>query len=282
MKYWSAKSNQTLQLRLYTIPKTTRPMPLKVLLPLPKSGFDPTEAGVPWQTLFKQGHQIVVATPDGQSAEVDPRVFTGKDLGLFKNLLKADDLGCAAFQRFSESNEFNHPLRYEEIVPFEYDAVLLPGGHDKGMKRYLESDFLQQIVGWMMDVGRPVGAICHGVVLVARSKSAQTGKSVLFGRRTTALPKFMELSAWAMTAPWLGSYYRTYKQSVQDEVKSALEFRGDFRPGPTSMLRDSPHKLSRGYVVRDGNYLSARWPGDAHLFADTFAKMLAEEETRIQ
>jgi len=28
--------------------------------------------------------------------------------------------------------------------------------------------------------------------------------------------------------------------------------------------------------VRDGNYLSARWPGDVHTFARTFAEMLAE------
>jgi hypothetical protein len=29
-------------------------------------------------------------------------------------------------------------------------------------------------------------------------------------------------------------------------------------------------------VVRDGNYVSARWPGDAHTFAKTFAAVLAD------
>lgn len=256
-------------------------MPLKVLLPLPKAGFDPTETGVPWRKLSALGHQIVVATPDGQAAEVDERVLTGKDLGIFKKALMADANGQRAFQKFEQSREFRHPIRYEDIIPFEYDAVLLPGGHDSGMKRYLESKFLQQVVGWMMDVNRPVAAICHGVVLAARSKSEASGKSALYGRRTTALPKYMEMCAWAVTAPWLGSYYRTYRRSVQDEVKSALEFRSDFRPGPTSLLRDNPEQLKRGFVVRDGNYLSARWPGDAHCFAATFADMLREEETRI-
>ncbi len=28
------------------------------------------------------------------------------------------------------------------------------------------------------------------------------------------------------------------------------------------------------FVVRDGNYLSARWPGDVHTFARRFAEML--------
>jgi hypothetical protein len=29
------------------------------------------------------------------------------------------------------------------------------------------------------------------------------------------------------------------------------------------------------WVARDGNYISARWPGDAHTFAGTFADALA-------
>jgi len=32
--------------------------------------------------------------------------------------------------------------------------------------------------------------------------------------------------------------------------------------------------------VRDGNYLSARWPGDAHRFAGEFAAMLSERQSR--
>jgi hypothetical protein len=29
-----------------------------------------------------------------------------------------------------------------------------------------------------------------------------------------------------------------------------------------------------GFTVRDGEYLSARWPGDAHRFAAEFAAMI--------
>ena len=34
-----------------------------------------------------------------------------------------------------------------------------------------------------------------------------------------------------------------------------------------SLLRDAPQRLGRGFVVRDANYISARWPGDSHLYA---------------
>jgi len=41
-----------------------------------------------------------------------------------------------------------------------------------------------------------------------------------------------------------------------------------------SDLLDSPQHLSRGFVVKDKNYLSARWPGDAHVFGNKFLEMI--------
>jgi hypothetical protein len=32
--------------------------------------------------------------------------------------------------------------------------------------------------------------------------------------------------------------------------------------------------------VRDGNYVSARWPGDVHTFAKTFVDVLAERKAQ--
>ena len=40
------------------------------------------------------------------------------------------------------------------------------------------------------------------------------------------------------------------------------------------MLRDDHDHLDRGFTVRDRNYLSARWPGDAYRFSNQFAGML--------
>jgi putative intracellular protease/amidase len=42
------------------------------------------------------------------------------------------------------------------------------------------------------------------------------------------------------------------------------------------MARDTFDDDRPAFVVRDRNYVSARWPGDAHTFARTFAAMLAE------
>ena len=38
--------------------------------------------------------------------------------------------------------------------------------------------------------------------------------------------------------------------------------------------RDSLQDERPAFVVQDGNYISARWPGDVHTFARRFAAML--------
>lgn len=95
------------------------------------------------------------------------------------------------------------------------------------------------------------------------------------GRKTTALTKTLELSGWALTCWWMGNYYRTYPQILQHEVQSVLATKADFGQGPMAISRDTPKDFSPAFVLKDGNYLSARWPGDAHRFASEFVKMLA-------
>ena len=244
-----------------------------VLIPLPSQGFDPTEAGVPWRELTGRGHQVVFATPNGARAEADPRMVCGTGLGPLRAVLQANADGVSAYRAMAASAAFGAPCSYGQAAGLHFDGLLLPGGHAKGMREYLESAALQAIVARTFERKLPVGAICHGVVLVARSK-APSGRSVLHGRRTTALTRDLELTAWALTALWLGNYYRTYPTTVQAEVTAALARPEDFIHGPVAIRRDSPAHPDRGFVVRDGTYLSARWPGDAHLFAREFAGML--------
>jgi protease I len=244
-----------------------------VLIPVPDQDFDPTETGVPWRTLCQRGHRVVFATPNGKIAHADPRMVTGEGLGILAPLMKADRNGQSAYEQMRECEEFRHPIAYHDLDPESFDGIILPGGHAPGMREYLESSLVQSIVAEFFARNRPIGAICHGVLLAARS-SRSGGRSVLYGKKTTALTKLMELTAWTLTRLYLGEYYRTYPVTVEDEVRAALAAPEDFIRGPISIIRDSPSHLSTGFTVRDGNYLSARWPGDAHRFASEFASML--------
>jgi protease I len=245
-----------------------------ILVPIPLTDFDPTETAVPWKILRAAGHALVFATPDGQRGHADARMVTGRGLGVLAPLLRADASGRAAYAELEASAEFQQPIPYAAIDSTALQAVLLPGGHAPGMRPYLESALLQSKVVEFFECGKPVGAICHGVLVAARAR-ASAGGSILFGKQTTGLTKMMELSAWAMTCAWLGDYYRTYPQTVEDEVKGALARTGDFARGPISLTRDSPDNLGAGFTVRDGHYLSARWPGDAHRFGAEFAALVS-------
>lgn len=253
-----------------------------VLIPLPSYGFDPTESAVPWQILKHGGTHIVFATPDGRTAAADRRMLTGVDLPfLLKRSLMADAIAVRSYLEMQASEEFQNPIPYAQIQPEAFDAILLPGGHDKGMREYLESTILQRAVAAFFDFGKPVGAICHGTLLAARSVSfndpSRLGKSVLWGRKTTGLTRTQELIAYQLTRLWLGDYYRTYSTAMADELVSYLRDPADYSRGPgwpIPLARDTDSDLRAGFTVRDGNYLSARWPGDAHKFGSEFVRML--------
>jgi len=253
-----------------------------VLVPLPRIDFDPTEAAVPWRVLTEAGHAFVFATPDGAPAQADPRMLHGTGLGLLAPMLRAQRSAVDDHDRMARSPAYGAPITWAaiagDLAAGRFDALLLPGGHAPGMREYLESPLLQAAVAGFFERDRPVAAICHGTVLAARSRvtrGGEPGRSVLYGRRTTGLTRQLEMLAWRLTRRRLGDYYRTYPVTVQDEVAAALRSPRDFLAGPPALLRDSDRLRRVGFTVRDGPYLSARWPGDAHRFAHEFAGMLA-------
>jgi len=246
----------------------------KIIIPLPRNGFDPTEAAIPFGKLKKSGHKIVFSTPDGSVPSADPIMLTGKGLGLLKNVLMARKDAVTAYQLMQNSQEFQSPIRYDDILINDYRALILAGGHAKGMREYLESEVLQNICAKFMGEKKIVAAVCHGVVLLARSKRPD-GKSVLFGKKTTALLKSQEKLAYNLTRLWLGDYYLTYPATtVEDEVMASLKKSRDFIAGATPLLKDSENNLKAGFTVVDGHYISARWPGDIYSFSNEILKLL--------
>ena len=252
----------------------------KILVPLPAYGFDPTEVAIPWKLLSAIGVALVFATPTGTQALPDIRMLKGTNLGIWKSVLQARQDAVDACVEMQSSQLFCEPLKYSDIKEKHFDAILLPGGHDKGVKEYLESEVLQTCVVNFFVSKKPVGAICHGVVLAARSIDPVSNKSVLHEYKTTSLLKSQELLAHNLTRLWLKDYYLTYPEiTVEDEVKSVLSSQENFIKGPSPLFRDDGNKLERGFFVKDRNFLSARWPGDAYNFSLEFIKMFMDKDT---
>jgi putative intracellular protease/amidase len=280
-----------------------------VLIPIPDRDFDPTEVAVSWRVLTRNGHRVVFATESGTPGVADDIMVTGRGLDIWSALpmlgtipliglmLRANKDGRSAYQDMLRSTEYQHPVSWAQATLDGIDALLLPGGHRaRGMRSYIDSDTLQRLVVDAFARGVMVAAICHGVLLAARSVDPSTGRSVLYGRKTTALTWAMERPAWQLTRVtrfWDPNYYRTYTEepgqpdgymSVQSEVTRALRDPTDFCDVPrgtprrwlktSGMARDTATDSRPAFVVDDGSYLSARWPGDTHTFATVLSQKL--------
>ena len=234
-------------------------MTARVLVPLPDRDFDLTEVSVPWHVLTAAGREVVFATENGgEPPRTDPLLLDG---GPFRALEAAPE-AKALYREMERAPAFRSPIAWSAIEPAASDALLLAGGHAPGMRQYLDSALLRRKVTEIWRLGKPVGAICHGVLLPARA-------GLLADRRTTCLPKYMERAAYALTAWKLGRRYRTYPEYEEDEVRRALKDpASQFVRGPIHLRARGTETDDRAaFVVEDGDYVSARWPGDAWLFA---------------
>jgi putative intracellular protease/amidase len=280
-----------------------------VLIPIPDRDFDPTEVAVSWRVLTDNGHRVIFATESGTPGVADDIMVTGRGLDIWSALpvlgsipliglvLRANKAGRDAYAAMVGSEEYRHPVSWSGATLDGADALLLPGGHRaRGMRSYIDSDILQHLVVDAFTRAMIVAAICHGVLLAARSVDPSTGRSVLDGRKTTSLTWAMERLAWQLTRItrfWDPDYYRTYSEqpgqpgghmSVQSEVTRALKDPTDFRDvargtphwrlKSSGMARDTATDSRPAFVVDDGNYISARWPGDTHTFAGVVSDKL--------
>jgi putative intracellular protease/amidase len=282
----------------------------KVLIPIPHRDFDPSEAAIGWSVLRRLNHSVAFATPDGKPGRADELMLTGEGLDIWGfvpglrhlvavgALMRANADARRAYAAMEDDPAYKTPLTWRDVRRQDFDGLLLPGGHRaRGMRDYLENDVLQQLTADFFAADLPVAAICHGVLLAARSRAAD-GRSVGYGRRTTALTWSFERKAemvGRVVRFWDPSYYRTYQDapgqphgfmSVEQEVTRALARPQDFLDVPPDapdyrrktdgLSRDTFDDSRPAFVVRDGSYVSARWPGDAFTFAKTFAAVLAE------
>ena len=244
----------------------------KVLIPLPHRDFDPSEAAISWSVLKRLGHSVAFATPDGQPGHADDMMLTGEGLDIWGflpglkrlvaigRLMRANSDARNAYAAMEQDPAFKNPLPWRQVRRADFDGLLLPGGHRaRGMREYLESEVLQKLVAEFFAAGLPVAAVCHGVLLAARSRAAD-GRSVLYGRRTTALTWTFERKAaqvGRVVRFWDPDYYRTYEDepgqpagymSVQQEVTRALARPEDFLDVPP----DAPdYRRKTSGMVRD-------------------------------
>lgn len=239
-----------------------------LLVILPQRDFDPSEVALPWQVFRAAGLTVAFASETGEPARCDPVTLTGDGLPPLARSLRARPVAREAYAALERDAAFREPQAWHEVDPAAHRALLFPGGHAPGMRAYCESGEVHRIARAAFAAGQPVGAICHGVLPLARA-------GVLAGRETTALTAPMESLAVRLTARALPGHYRTYPESVEAEVRRLIGSSGRFRRGPLIPRFADATAPEAGFVVGDGAYLSARWPGDAWTLGLRLAERLA-------
>ena len=253
-------------------------MALSVIFLMADYGNDPTETAIPWKIFNEAGFDITFATEAGKSPACDAKMLTGWTGAL----LGAPKEAKKAYGQLLEMPYFQQPRSWaeESFTLKGYDCVLLPGGHEKGVRQIIDSQRVHQLLAEYFPLTKKpsdkcVAAICHGVQVLAASEYAageKKGKSVLAEVKTTALQCCHEQFIYEATRPLLGDYYKTYGHgtpSVQEIVTSRLDSPEQFQ----GSLGFSP------FVVEDDrfNYISARYPPDAEEFAERVVKILRTE-----
>ncbi len=234
-----------------------------ILMPLPDHDFDPTESSIPWEACTSRGWRVEFSTEHGGVPEADAHKLTGPLPGLVTAGAKAR----SAYQQMTQDRSYQHPTPYPEIDPNRYNALLLPGGDAPRMRQYLESAELRSKVLQFCQQEKLVGAICHGILVLTRTIDPQTGRSVLYGHKVTALPRSLDRFGYRIDSLVLKHGYIMYPSCVTEEVRACLEHSNDFIAGPG---------LLGPFVVADGNLVTSRWYVDAELFARRFVDELQQ------
>lgn len=237
-----------------------------ILMPLPDYDFDPTEAAIPWKACSDQGWKVTISTEHSNVPQCDQI----KLKGLLPGLVSAGTKAQAAYDQMSHDPSFQHPILYSDIDSEQYAAILLPGGDAPRMRQFLDNTQLQGKVLEFCQHGKLVGAICHGILVLARTVDPQTGHSVLYGHKLTALPKSFDRLGYRIDRLLLKHGYVMYPSCVADEVQSCLAQLQDFVSGPGPFTP---------FVFSDRNLITSRWYMDAEVFA---ARFVDELRLRIQ
>lgn len=118
------------------------------------TGFFLGEASHPWEVFSKAGYDVVLASPTGGFAPVDP-----------KSLDLEDPANAAFWKKYGSQSEgasgVKETLSLSEIDPASYSAIFFAGGHGT-MWDFPGSEAVQKAAASIYEQGGVVGAVCHG------------------------------------------------------------------------------------------------------------------------
>ncbi|MWB99816.1 type 1 glutamine amidotransferase domain-containing protein [Agromyces seonyuensis] len=211
------------------------------------TGYWAEELVVAHRGLRGAGHDVVVATPGGKPAPVDPGSIDPEQIG--------DDLS-AELTAYLEliAEELEHPQVLAEQSVVDYDAVVLPGGHGPMVDLAIDAD-LGLLLAEADATDVVIAPFCHGPAALT-SAIAPDGTFVFADRLLTVFTDAEERAGGlGLATPW---WVEGRLLELGAIVESAKPF--------------------ESHVVRDGNLISGQNPQSSAAVVEEVLDALDEYE----
>ncbi len=194
------------------------------------TGFACETFTTPYYVTKDRGIEVVLASPAGGAAPVDPKSEVASALAPSVRRYRADPLARA---------DVADTLRLEQVCPEDFDAAFYPGGHGVLWDLANCPDSASLLLA-MLGAGKPVALVSHAPIAL-RGVVDGAGRPIISGRRVTAFSNAEE-SATGLAG--------VLPLSVENELRR-LGALYDFDP------TFGPH------VVRDGALITGQNPASA-------------------
>ena len=207
------------------------------------TGYWAEEFANPYKILTEAGHEVVVATPNGVTPNVDMMSLRPEMVGGNEQALELE-----AIIRSAEA--MRRPLQLSDVRLEDYDAVYMPGGHGPMSDLAFDADAGRLLTAQLAS-GDPLFIVCHAPAALLSTRIH--GVSPFKGYDITCFTNEEEEGVGlASRAPWL------LETDVQEKVGV------NFSRGP----------MWKPYMVEDRNLVTGQNPASAAVLGNRMLEIL--------
>jgi putative intracellular protease/amidase len=212
------------------------------------TGYWAEEFANPYKILTDAGHEVVVATPNGVTPNVDMMSLRPEMAGGIDGALELEAI-------IRSAEVMRRPLQLSDVRLEDYDAVYLPGGHGPMSDLAWDAD-CGRLLAAQLASGNPLFIVCHAPAAILATRIH--GVSPFKGYKMTCFTdEEEEAVGLAPRAPWL----------LETDLKEKVGV--DFSRGP----------IWEPYMVEDRNLVTGQNPHSAAILGDRMLEVLAERAT---
>jgi putative intracellular protease/amidase len=207
------------------------------------TGYWAEEFAAPYKAITEAGHDVVVATPNGVTPNVDMMSLRPSMAGGEQGALELEEI-------IRSAEVMRRPLQLSDVRLEDYDAVYLPGGHGPMSDLWLDAD-VGRILTAQLASGKPLAIVCHAPASILATRIH--GKSPFTGYRITCFTdEEEEAVGLASRAPWL----------LETDLKEKIGV--EFSRG----------EIWKPYMVEDHNLITGQNPASAAVLAERLLVLL--------